>query len=87
MGAEPLMAGNSQRRGRTTGAGKKTATAGTGGKTRRSLQLAADVAYRFHYGLWFVALEPVRDPGMIGNTICDGRPRSTYTVLAATRTR
>ena len=36
MGAEPLMAGNSQRRGRTTGAGKKTATAGTGGKNRRS---------------------------------------------------
>lgn len=37
MGAEPLMAGNSQRRGRTTGAGKKTATAGTGGKGRRAL--------------------------------------------------
>jgi 23S rRNA (guanosine2251-2'-O)-methyltransferase len=31
------MAGNSQRRGRTTGAGKKTATAGTGGKNRRAL--------------------------------------------------
>ena len=31
------MAGNSQRRGRTTGAGKKTATAGTGGKGRRAL--------------------------------------------------
>ncbi|MGY1591148.1 23S rRNA (guanosine(2251)-2'-O)-methyltransferase RlmB [Geodermatophilus sp. SYSU D00965] len=37
MGAEPLMAGNSQRRGRTSGAGKKGATAGTGGKNRRSL--------------------------------------------------
>ena len=37
MGVDPLMAGNSQRRGRTTGAGKKTATAGTGGKNRRSL--------------------------------------------------
>ncbi|WP_233491108.1 23S rRNA (guanosine(2251)-2'-O)-methyltransferase RlmB [Blastococcus sp. TBT05-19] len=37
MGAEPLMAGNSQRRGRSDGAGKKTATAGTGGKNRRSL--------------------------------------------------
>jgi 23S rRNA (guanosine2251-2'-O)-methyltransferase len=37
MGADPLMAGNSQRRGRTTGAGKKTATAGTGGKGRRAL--------------------------------------------------
>jgi 23S rRNA (guanosine2251-2'-O)-methyltransferase len=37
MGADHLMAGNSQRRGRSTGAGKKTATAGTGGKNRRSL--------------------------------------------------
>jgi 23S rRNA (guanosine2251-2'-O)-methyltransferase len=36
MGAD-LMAGNSQRRGRSEGAGKKTATAGTGGKNRRSL--------------------------------------------------
>ena len=31
------MAGNSQRRGRTTGAGKKGATGGTGGKGRRAL--------------------------------------------------
>ncbi len=37
MGADPLMAGNSQRRGRTTGAGKKGASAGTGGKNRRAL--------------------------------------------------
>ncbi len=37
MGAEPLMAGNSQRRGRTTGAHKKGASGGTGGKNRRSL--------------------------------------------------
>ncbi|WP_239521908.1 23S rRNA (guanosine(2251)-2'-O)-methyltransferase RlmB [Geodermatophilus sabuli] len=37
MGAEPLMAGNSQRRGRRSGDGKKTATAGTGGKGRRAL--------------------------------------------------
>ncbi|MGY1673367.1 23S rRNA (guanosine(2251)-2'-O)-methyltransferase RlmB [Geodermatophilus sp. SYSU D00710] len=37
MGADPLMAGNSQRRGRTSGAGKKTATTGTGGKNRRAL--------------------------------------------------
>jgi 23S rRNA (guanosine2251-2'-O)-methyltransferase len=37
MGADPLMAGNSQRRGRTTGAGKKGATVGTGGKGRRAL--------------------------------------------------
>ena len=31
------MAGNSQRRGRTTGAHKKGASGGTGGKNRRSL--------------------------------------------------
>jgi 23S rRNA (guanosine2251-2'-O)-methyltransferase len=31
------MAGNSQRRGRSSGAGKKNATAGTGGKGRRAL--------------------------------------------------
>ena len=37
MGADLLMAGNSQRRGRSDGAGKKRATAGTGGKNRRSL--------------------------------------------------
>jgi 23S rRNA (guanosine2251-2'-O)-methyltransferase len=37
MGADHLMAGNSQRRGRSAGAGKKTATGGTGGKNRRSL--------------------------------------------------
>ena len=45
-----------------------TGPGGTG-KTRLSLQLAADVAERFPDGVWFVALEPVRDPGMIGNTI------------------
>ncbi|WP_233492573.1 23S rRNA (guanosine(2251)-2'-O)-methyltransferase RlmB [Blastococcus sp. TF02A-30] len=37
MGVDPLMAGNSQRRGRTTGAHKKGAPGGTGGKNRRSL--------------------------------------------------
>src|SRR3954465_5076375 len=37
MGADHLLAGNSQRRGRSAGAGKKTATTGTGGKNRRSL--------------------------------------------------
>src|ERR1700712_3692118 len=37
MGAEPLMAGNSQRRGARSGTGKKGASAGPGGKTRGSL--------------------------------------------------
>ena len=45
-----------------------TGPGGTG-KTRLSLQLAADVADRFPDGIWFVALEPVRDPSLIGNTI------------------
>ena len=45
-----------------------TGPGGTG-KTRLSLQLAADVAERFADGIWFVALEPVRDPGLIAATI------------------
>jgi predicted ATPase/class 3 adenylate cyclase len=45
-----------------------TGPGGTG-KTRLSLQLAADVAERFPDGVWFVALEPVRDPGLIAATI------------------
>jgi predicted ATPase len=45
-----------------------TGPGGTG-KTRLSLQLAADVADRFPDGAWFVALEPVRDPGLIAGTI------------------
>ena len=45
-----------------------TGPGGTG-KTRLSLQLAANVAERFPDGVWFVALEPVRDPGLIAGTI------------------
>ena len=45
-----------------------TGPGGTG-KTRLSLQLAASVAERFPDGVWFVALEPVRDPGMVAATI------------------
>ncbi|HET7703722.1 MAG TPA: adenylate/guanylate cyclase domain-containing protein [Candidatus Limnocylindrales bacterium] len=45
-----------------------TGPGGTG-KTRLSLQLAADVSDRFPDGVWFVALEPVRDPAMIAGTI------------------
>ncbi|HEY3165135.1 MAG TPA: adenylate/guanylate cyclase domain-containing protein [Candidatus Limnocylindrales bacterium] len=45
-----------------------TGPGGTG-KTRLSLQLAADVSDRFPDGVWFVALEPVRNPGMIDGTI------------------
>jgi predicted ATPase/class 3 adenylate cyclase len=45
-----------------------TGPGGTG-KTRLSLQLAADVADRFPDGVWFVALEPVRDPDLVAGTI------------------
>ncbi|HEY8987851.1 MAG TPA: adenylate/guanylate cyclase domain-containing protein, partial [Candidatus Limnocylindrales bacterium] len=45
-----------------------TGPGGTG-KTRLSLQLAASVAERFPDGIWFVALEPVRDPGLVAATI------------------
>ena len=40
-----------------------TGPGGTG-KTRLSLQLAADVAERFPDGLYFVALEPISDPAL-----------------------
>jgi hypothetical protein len=45
-----------------------TGPGGTG-KTRLSLQLAADVSERFPDGVWFVPLEPVRDPNLIAATI------------------
>src|SRR5207245_5474062 len=45
-----------------------TGPGGTG-KTRLSLQLAANVSDRFPDGIWFVALEPVRDPRLIAGTI------------------
>jgi predicted ATPase/class 3 adenylate cyclase len=53
---------------RTTRLLTLTGPGGTG-KTRLSLQLAADVAERFADGIWFVALEPVRDPRLIAATI------------------
>ena len=45
-----------------------TGPGGTG-KTRLSLQLAANTAERFPDGVWFVPLEPVRDPRLIAPTI------------------
>ena len=45
-----------------------TGPGGTG-KTRLSLQLAADVAHRYPDGTFFVALEPVRDPALIVSAI------------------
>jgi predicted ATPase/class 3 adenylate cyclase len=45
-----------------------TGPGGTG-KTRLSLQLAADVAERYPDGTWFVPLEPVRDPAFVASAI------------------
>ncbi len=45
-----------------------TGPGGTG-KTRLSLQLAADVGHEFADGVWFVPLEPVRDPSLIASRI------------------
>ena len=45
-----------------------TGPGGTG-KTRLSLQLAADAADDFPAGVWFVALDPVRDPALVVPTI------------------
>ncbi len=45
-----------------------TGPGGTG-KTRLSLQVAANVSEQFPDGVWFVALEPVRDPALIAGTI------------------
>jgi predicted ATPase/class 3 adenylate cyclase len=45
-----------------------TGPGGTG-KTRLSLQLAADVAERFPDGLYFVALEPISDPALVPSAI------------------
>jgi predicted ATPase/class 3 adenylate cyclase len=45
-----------------------TGPGGTG-KTRLSLQLAANVADQFEDGTWFVALEPVRDPSFVASRI------------------
>jgi predicted ATPase len=47
-----------------------TGPGGTG-KTRLSLQLAADVADGYPDGIWFVALEPVRDPDLVASRIAD----------------
>ena len=64
-----------------------TGPGGTG-KTRFSLQLAAAAADDFPDGIWFVALEPVRDPELVAPTIArtlgvvDNRARPPIDTLA-----
>ncbi|MGH2511485.1 MAG: adenylate/guanylate cyclase domain-containing protein, partial [Candidatus Limnocylindrales bacterium] len=61
LGATRLMLG-------TTRLLTLTGPGGTG-KTRLSLQLAVTVADEFPDGVYFVALEPLREPGLVGPAI------------------
>ena len=45
-----------------------TGPGGTG-KTRLSLQVAADLLNQFHHGVWFIELAPLTDPDLIPQTI------------------
>src|SRR5215204_2861234 len=45
-----------------------TGPGGTG-KTRLSLQVAADLLNQFHHGVWFIELAPLTDPSLIPQTI------------------
>ena len=42
---------------------------GGSGKTRLALQVAADMIEHFHNGVFFVALAPITDPGLVTSTI------------------
>src|SRR5574341_1339973 len=42
---------------------------GGSGKTRLALQAAAEMIEHFHNGVFFVALAPITDPGLVASTI------------------
>lgn len=57
------------------------------GKTRLSLQVAAEALSDFDHGAWFVELAPLAEPGLLGDTIAEemGVPQdSTLTAEART---
>jgi predicted ATPase len=64
------------------------------GKTRLSLQVAAEVRHRFPDGVWFIDLAPLRDPTLVAGEVAQvldirdepGRPL-LQTVCAALRSR
>jgi predicted ATPase/class 3 adenylate cyclase len=66
-----------------------TGPGGTG-KTRLSLQVAADVAETYPDGVWFVTLDAVRDPALVAQTIArtlgiaDNVTRTAVDMLAET---
>jgi len=43
--------------------------AGGSGKTRLALQVAAEMIGHFHHGVFFIALAPIMDPGLVASTI------------------
>lgn len=61
-----------------------TGSGGTG-KTRLSLQVAAEILDRFKDGVWFIELAPITDPDLVPNTVANilgvreesGRPLMT----------
>ena len=59
---------------------------GGAGKTRLSLQVAADLLDRFPDGVWFVELAPISDPDLIPQTILTATGMQTQTGKTALET-